>query len=422
MNNEAIKEAKERIEWAIFRLSQDKDLIFIGGVLQSMSIHMTMSVPTAGVCFNEKIKQFQLYVNPEFFSKLTRLESKAVLVHEIYHIFHKHVYFDHTKYKKMMLNVAMDLVINQLIKDLPKEAMFIENFRDKNKNPFPKNQPTEVYYDLLLDDAEMKNPNAGESSQGQSDPNQKGQGQEWVKVQDHFKDMKEAFDSHDWGDTNDEAQMKEKLEALRDLAKRSGEKLGHSRIPGNIQDLLEEISKTLAKLDYKAILLSTLKKSMPAKVIQKTWKRPSRRYGTLAPGNKMGSLPKVYFLADTSGSIGYEEINDFLKVTEGFLTNGVEKAEIGLFNTATYLEKKVKKGFRLTENEVQSGGTDLTDSLTKVLKKSADLLIIMTDGYFDKPEVDLKKLPNTVMVFTKNHNENCPLINQKNVKWVKYVA
>jgi predicted metal-dependent peptidase len=378
-----------------------------------MHVNFSESLPTAGVMFDEKIKQFKLFINPDFLLKLSIAEGAAVLTHEIYHIFHKHVYYNHTQYNKMILNIAMDLVINQLIEDLPKEAMFLKNFKQKDGSPFPKNKPTEVYYDLLMNSDFNPNPDGDQSNPM---PN------EWKDTKEAFTKKQHAFDSHEWGETQDEAQLKEKLEAVQQLAKRAKEQTekAHSKTPEFVEDLLEQINKELAKLDYKSILMHTLKRSMPAKTLIKTRKRPSRRFGEIAPGNKLGEMPRVYFLADTSGSISYNELSEFLNVTNGFMVNGVSKAEIGLFHTSLYHEERIKKNFTINESKLQSGGTELTDALTKVIKKNPDLLIILTDGEFSMPEIDTRKLPNTVVVLSNTHRDDCPLSTLKNVKTVKY--
>ncbi len=417
---------------------------FYGHLLQSLNINYSKIVPTAGVLFNSKQKEFQLYLNPNFFCSLPIKEQVAVLLHEIFHITFKHVYFNTIGFDKRLLNVSMDMVINQLIKDLPKCAIFVESFKTKDGKDFPLNQTVEVYYDLIQDGAEFKlsqpggdksdNKQEGQSeSEGQEgngegtpgDKQGKGSGQykqisarqdeqgnTWVNAKEYFEENN-GFDEHGWQD-GDDGDVKDKLESLRDLFKRTIQKssFSYSNVPQSVQDLLQSIETQINELDCKAILLSTLKKSMPSRDTRKTWTRPSRRYQELAPGTTIGLMPKVDFYADSSGSISVTEMNEILKVVNNFMTVGVEKAEFHLFHTQVYHNERIKRGFQIAEDKFQSGGTDLTECFTRALKRKPELMVILTDGYYGRPEINYKKLAgvtNVVFIITKGGNKDHPL-------------
>jgi predicted metal-dependent peptidase len=365
-------------------------------------------MPTAGIMFDAKSKNFMLYINPTIFvDKWNFLERKAVLIHELFHVTFKHVFFDTPEHiDRARLNIAMDLVINQYIKNLPEGCMIISNFKDASGKDFPKNSTTENYY-ALLENATMKNPDKG---------NGKG---DRLNVSDMIKNgQAPEFDTHDWNMSEEDA--KEKLEAVRDLMKRAMQKASnsHTKVPDSIREMLQEIDSKLAKLDYKAILLSTLKKSMPSRDIRKTWKRPSRRLGDIAQGNTIGIMPKIEVLIDTSGSISVEEANEFLKIVDNFLNVGVDKATIHLFHTSVYHSQRVKRNCKVEKDTFQSGGTDLTEAFSKVIKSKPDLVIVLTDGYWSMPEVNLKKIPQSVFVISKDGTVDHPM--KKMGKTVKY--
>lgn len=404
-----IEQKKQALESTLHSLVGDKGegLAFMGTVLQCLTIRYDDRIPTAGIMFDPKLKSFVMLLGGEFFvNKLAPKERKAVMLHELYHVTHKHVFFEMGQgTDKQRLNIAQDLVINQLIKDLPEGAMLIQNFKDEKGNVFPSNKTTEFYYDLLE--------NATYEGKG------KGKGQK-VKDLTGNGEGELEFDSHDW-DLSD-AELKEKLEAMKDLFKRAMQKasMSSTQVPQSVREMLEEINAKLEKLDYKAILLSTLKKSMPSRDIRKTWKRPSRRLGDIAPGNTLGIMPKIEVLIDTSGSISIEEANEFLKIVDNFLNVGVDKAMIHLFHTQVYHSQKVKKNCKVERSNFQSGGTDLTDAFSKVIKSRPDLVIVLTDGYWDMPQVNVKKIPETVFVISKGGQTEHPM---KNIgRTVKYGA
>ena len=427
-------EEKSRcLESSLFNLTQAENGIpFIGTILQCMNISYSSFLPTAGVAFDAKSKTFKMYINPNFFCQVLSADERvAVLTHEIYHITNKHVFFSCLqdpkdadnpsifKINKQRMNIAMDLVINQTIKNLPKMGMFIEHFKDEKGKAFPKNSTTEMYYKLLTDDATMTKDLSGEGKDGDGNPIP-GQGEpdgRWTKNKDgthsiKVKDMikEDEFDSHDgWGDGDE----KDKLEAMRDLIKRAKQKnsTGYDLSQG-IRDLLEECEGAIRKLDYKAILLSALKRSMPSKDVTNTWRRPSRRYGDIAPGKKLGTQPKIEVFMDTSGSISVEEANQFLNITNNFMINGASKCTLNYFHSNLYHTEKVKKNQKVDVSKIQSGGTDLTEVFKRIIKNKADLNIILTDGYFgevDIPAGQLKNLSKIVFVINKQGTDQHPL-------------
>jgi predicted metal-dependent peptidase len=394
---------KHTLEWSIQYLLGSKDgYAYLGNILQCMTIQYSNALPTLGVAYNYKTRLLNLLINPDFFvNKLTDTERVAVLKHEMEHILDEHVFFDCLAmgWDKKLANVAMDLGINQRIKGLPVGALDIAQFRTKDHKPFPPGQSTEIYYNLLNDDGEVEK------------PNEDGQGSSWVKVKDALGQGEgpETLDSHDWDNMGD-VDKGELMKAVADLMRRAQTKASSSYSPNSsrIQEILEKIEAKLKALNYKAILLMAVKKSLPAKFSRRTWKKPSRRYGSDAKGKLKAKMPKLDTFIDTSGSISVEEANEFLSILNNFLTVGVQSALVHLFHTQVYFSKKVKKNFKVLENEFQSGGTDLQDCFDKLSKSKSDLAIFITDGYYDTVNLP-KNLPNVVFIISKGGTVDHPL-------------
>jgi predicted metal-dependent peptidase len=421
------------LERTLFQMTYDKGdegLVFIGAVLQCMNIKFDPTCPTAAIRFNSKLKQFELIINADFFLSMSEKERVSILVHELYHVLHKHVFIPPELVKTMnpmILNCAFDLTINQLIKNLPDQAMFIERFKTKDGKPFPRNETYEMYYSLLMNSDFNKNfkqqkgkeqegnqsspiSGSGNGDSKSKDNDQEGQDsknkEEWVDTKEYFSQQQgtSPFDDHEWGEGEE---LREKLDAASELVKRTLQKsvFNFSKSPKFIQDFLDEVSTQIKKLDYKSILLKALRQSLPSKDIKKTWKRLSRRYGDLAKGNITGLMPKLRVYIDTSGSISTEEANEFFKITNNFLTVGAQKAYLHLFHTELYHEEKIKRNFKLKDESMQSGGTDLQPAMDHISKYKPDLAIIITDGYYDLP--DLKKITTPVVfIISKNGNKD----------------
>lgn len=455
-------EMKQCLQTCIYQTTKSHP--FMGAILQIMNISFTHMLPTAGVMFNGEVKRWDLMLNPHFFCKrLDEKHRKAVLLHELYHITHKHPlripFIKLSVHKRQLMNVAMDMSINQYIKDLPDgcsqcppytpgqqasqpcknpnccgRGIFLRDFFDTDDKtgkqvPWVDRREAEYYYSKLLE--RFDDPDPSDSNQ-QGDSDQQGQGQSGSGKPGQSDgnagggastgDLPETTDVHHWDGAADESEM---LEATEDLVKRAQVKarFGYDELPGHIKELLEHIKTRKGELNYKAILLAAMKASLPANFRVKSWTRKSRRFGNKAPGSKNGEQPKLENFIDTSGSISIEEANEFLDIVDEFLKIGARKCVLNMFHTSNYYREDYKLGQRLKREDIQSGGTCLEHSIKNIAKHRPDLSIILTDGHYS--DVDEKKFvgpngqfPNVVFIISKDGTTDHPF---KNRKWARTV-
>lgn len=456
---------KSDLQTCIYELTKTHP--FMGSVLQIMNISFTHMLPTAGVMFNAEIKRWELYINPKFFCKqMNHAQRKAVMLHELYHITHKHPlrvpFLKLSVHKRQLMNIAMDMSINQYIKDIPDgcpscpppgqfgvpctapetccgRGIHVRDFYDtdektKKNIPWQERREAEYYYDKLLNRFQDPDPSdmGDQDGDGEGD-GQPGQGQGNGKGKPKpgpgnagggadTGDLPQTTDVHHWDGAASEGDM---LEATEDLVKRAQIKcrFGYDELPGFVKDLLEHIKQRKAELNYKAIIMQALKSSLPANVRVSSWTRKSRRFGNLAPGRKNGEQPKLDNFIDTSGSISIEEANSFLDIIDEFLKVGARKCMLNLWHTRNYYREEYKRGARLKREDFQSGGTDLNDTFNVIAKNKPDLAIILTDGYYS--DIDETKLvgkngqfPNVVFIISKDGTMNHPF---KDRKWAKTV-
>jgi predicted metal-dependent peptidase len=434
-------ERRQALESALFDCVRHQP--FMGSVLQILDIKYDHSIPTAGIMFNSDKKVWEMYINPKFFchkmnnvvdengnSKGGKARS-AILLHELSHITHKHPFrvpfLKIDPQKRMVMNVAADMAINQFIphlpagcsecpqpdakyepcknEDCPGKAIRVEDFYDEDESgkrtPWPKNMPMEFYYEKLL--ARLSE---NEDGDGQGD----GEGGEGGGIP-------ETLDEHMWDQTGDEKDM---LEATENLIKRAmiKEKCSYDKLPGSIKDLLTHIDKRKVELDYRRMILSAIKKRASGHERKSTWSRKSRRFGNKAPGTTVGDLPKLDIYLDTSGSISTEELNEALIIVDNFLKAGSRKCTLNLFHTDNYYREEYKLGQRLgddgIQSKVQSGGTDLESSLKAIYENNSDLSIFVTDGYYSDVDVEKwtkgnEKFPQCLFIISKGGSEEHPL-------------
>lgn len=405
---------------------------FLGSVLQCLTISYGHSIPTAGIMFNTDAKRWDMIINPYFFcKKLDMQQAKAVLLHELSHITHKHPlrvpFLKISARKRMLMNIAADMAINQFIKNLPNgcqqcpppmsetpcqndmcpgKCIMVEDFYDvdektKKQIPWERNRTMEYYYEKLLtrfDDPEDEESEDGEGNAGGGAST---------------GDLPQTLDEHMWDGAAEEKDM---LDATEELVKRAMVKsrLDYSSLPDSVKELLDDIKARRAEINYKALIMSAMKRHAAGHDRKNTWTRKSKRFGNKAPGTKVGDLPKLHDFIDTSGSISIEEANEFLEIVDQFLRVGSRKCRLSFFHTSIYKDEDYKLGTRITREDIQSGGTDLTPVMETILKRKPDLAIILTDGCYENVEVEKwmrpgEKFPQVLFIISKDGSEQHPL-------------
>lgn len=377
------------LEGAIHGLRDE--LPYIGFILQCLNINQDERLPAAaGVYYNKQSKKFYMKVNPELFGKTSLDEKIAILTHEVYHIIFKHtnLMYKYNPDERMLLNYAMDLVINQLIKNLPEYAVTLKSMKDMYNIDLLPNQTVEYYFENLKKDLDKLKKGKSEGKGGDNELDEHG------------------FNSEELTDE----EKREMLKAKSDLYKRAKNNMekNYSVNSKELDDLIEKLETQIKSLNYKKLLEYAFKKSIPAKNRSATWSKPSKRYGYLAPGTKTGSVPRVDKYLDTSGSISHEEYNTFLRHTDNFLKYTNKNCVMSFFHEKVYETVKYKKGMDVKDFKFQSGGTNLRDTFDHIQKRKADLAVIFTDGYYDSFDIS-GNLPPVLFIISKNGNEDHPL-------------
>lgn len=377
-------EYKKMIQSAIYYLADSQP--FYGGLLQELTIKRDLQIPTAGITYNTKHQQYEVYINPYFFKSLTNAERIAVFHHEVLHFTNKHLFrlpfLDNqiSNEEKRIYNIAGDMAINQFISDLPKGCVDVKEWKLDDGSPFPTFQSMENYHELIKKEHEKQQKKNDGAKKGKGEPSKGNVPEKMGSFQD--------FDQHFW-DNLDEETKKQMLDEARKILKRTVEKTqySHSNVPDSIKDLLQEIDTLITSINYKQILKNTIRKTVCNTDRESTWKRPNKRYGVYSPGSKLGALPNLSIYCDSSGSISHTEFNEFLNILSNFLRAGTRNCFLGLWHTSLYYKKRYKLHSELDKSVIESGGTDVNSTMEDIKKTKPNLAIIFTDLYFDYPDV-----------------------------------
>lgn len=400
----SVEEASRNLEQALWGFQ--KQQAFSGYLLQEMAVITGNSIPTACVKYDKKSNEFQIIVNPGFFARITSENRVAVIEHEMLHFTTKHIFrsmeLNCTPETMALHNIAMDISINQFIKDLPEGGVYPEQFTQIDGKPFPKWATYEEYFRLL--DQTMPQSKGGSRDNKESEDNP----HENEKTLEKYG----LIDEHDFADLSEDDKRRMLQEASR-IIRRTIDKTLHGQSKEaklkEFQELLDYIDHKLRKLNTKALFKQAIRQSVVRSEREATWNRPNKRFGYVAPGTKQAKVPFLDVYCDTSGSMSSTELNRFIQVLFKLCGAASPNCTLNLWHTDLYHTMRFSKKTSFSKIPWESGGTDATDVAKKVNEKDSDLTIIMTDGYYTS-DVTFKK-NNVVWLISERGGLNHPCRN-----------
>jgi len=370
-----------------------------------------------------------LMINPKGFMRLAKTphQAIAILLHEAQHLGLGH--FIRAAGKNIRIyNIASDAIVNHILEqsgfklNIPfYEAGLItpktiaDFLRKKGMTKYTENDikcmDADEIYRLLEKLAKKVKPPPGPpgappptpdwgdfADELEGETGMTGQGRD-LSDRDLAEDegrtiQKGSDDVYEKEDDRKVLKPEELVEKAYTQAKMAG------RLPGELERLISKLLKP--KVNWKDKLKSALRTGLGSLVIT-TWLRPSRRF-PVAPGKKRLTIPTIWCLIDTSGSIGEEELGRMLSEVYG-----ISKA----FRTRIKVVPWDAKAYELVEftrpHEVATkvagkmkggGGTEIKDILSKLVSRKGDyrfqlkdVAVIMSDGeIFDLGENKVQKM------------------------------
>lgn len=388
-----------------------KNDLYNGVLLQEMDFAIRADTPTASIEFDKKKKKFLIRLGKTFFFEtLTQPERVAVLTHELLHFSRGHLF--RTDQMNVKKNIAMDMNINQYIKNLPTNCVNVSEWKLQDGSPFPTFQTWETYYKLINEttnkppcssEGSESCPNCGQSACGAGDSQPlPGESINYPLLR---KYEREPMDDHtSWEDLSEE-ERKAILEEGANVMRRAIENSykDFSLAPQWVKDMLLHIDTELRGLNCKQIFKSAVKRALPSPDRTNTWFRPNKRYGQFAPGTMNDKLPYINAYLDFSGSISHTEANGFLQTLNHILGEGqMRKCNLAMWHTKIFNFRKHRKNQPIKEDEIESGGTDPLCVFEHINKNNPNLSIIFTDGYYASVPV---KLSNPVVFIISENGQ-----------------
>ena len=344
---------QQRLERAhVWLMSQPSTAAF-AGLLMVGKTELSDKVPTAGTDGFNKI------YNPTYMAGLSDQELRGLILHENLHIAYRQIYlWKHLATdmrSKMLLNMAMDYVINLEIVDihpdvkLPEGGCIDEQYRGLDTY--------QVFQKL------QQNSDNGGGGSGE------GEG--------------EGFDTHDFDGTEDAGTVEREV----DNAIRQGQILA-GKLKGNVPRAFGEL--TTPKIDWRTVLQDFIIDVVQGKDYA-TWRKPNRRYlhqGIYMPSTEAETIGRLVVAIDTSGSIGNDTLNRFLSELIGIVTS-VPPSGIDILYWDTDVARHEiyapdEYGTIVGKTQAAGGGGTDVNCVTKYMtdnKIDPCAAIIFTDGY-----------------------------------------
>jgi len=376
---------ERKVQKAKITLMRNPMFALWSGILMVGRTSVVDNMPTA--CTNGRDEKY----GRKFVADLKDNELNFVVLHENLHKAFRHL----TTWKKLhdenhrLANAACDYVINLKLKDLdPSEKVIaMPRFKDGEMKGKIMGLIDEKYrgmhakqvFDLLKEEQKKGKGNPCEDGDSGGIPtNGDGNG--------------EGFDEHDWDGAKEMTEVEKKeLEREIDQAIRQGvmahQKIAGTNAGGLDRDLLDLLEP---KVNWREMLREFVKSTCHAKDTS-SWRRVNRRFlsmGTYMPsliGEKVGHL---VIAVDTSGSVGQEELSEFLTEVRG-IAEEVKPSQVDLI----YWDSEVVEHEEYTENMVsdiinstkpKGGGGTSPSCVSEYLKAKAiepECIIVLTDGY-----------------------------------------
>lgn len=355
-------------------LMEDKDN-FYGYFLFQMSreIRFDISSPTA---MNFKGTKYVIYFNPIIFLNLNIKQMESTIKHEILHILSLHLIRAKefkNGYSTLAVNMAMDIVVNTYLDNLPPYAVTLEWV---NLNYCLKLLPFESF-EYYAEELQTAIDLLEENKDGEEDDSNKNE-----KIETEYDPEK----THDiWEDSGDidEKTLKEFTEKFISNSQKGS-------IPAYLEGMIASLKNSRGELPWNLYLKRLMGTTLSDK--RKTITRRSRRQPERLDlrGQLNSYKAKIAVALDISGSISDEEFSQAIKEVLDIVKN--YNHEITIIECDNEIRRAYKvNSIKDIKGRINTrGGTKFTPVIEYANNNKVNLLVYFTDG---KGEDELHSKP-----------------------------
>lgn len=370
---------QDRLTKAHISIMRSKEFCMFSGVLSIGDVTFTTDLPTAATNGRD------VFYNPDFISTLSDKELNFVVLHEALHkvLQHMHLWQKLWKQDAQLTNMAADYVVNGTIMEadpymqvamMPSHALHDKKYYGMT---------TRQIFDLLKQEQEENGGGGG------------GGG--------------ETLDHHDWegAENLSEDEVKEVKKQI-DQALRQGEII-RSKMQGNANRAVTELLEP--KIDWREQLREFVQ-SVCKQKDKSSWRRPSKRFigqDIYMPSLIGEAVGRLVVAIDTSGSIGQDELTEFLTEVKAICDEvSPEAIELLYWDSHVAGHETYNRGdydALVTTTKPAGGGGTTVGCVNEYIKEhrlAPEAVVILTDGYVESDWGGAWAWPTLWAITTRN--------------------
>ena len=375
---EITKEFKEDffklVDKVILSLMEDKDN-FYGYFLFQMGREIRFDITSAsGVNF--KGAKYVIYFNPILFLQLNMKQMETTIKHEIHHVLSLHLSRAKelkNKYSTLTVNLAMDIVVNQYLDNLPPYSTTLKGVNLKYNLNMEAYNTLEYYAEKIQSELDL----IEENDEGEEDDSE---------MTNSMVESYNPENMHDMWQESDEFDEK----TLREFAEKVINASQKGTIPSQVESLIANLKNSQGEIPWNIMLkkLMGTVESNKKKTITRRNRRQSNRLDLR--GEIRNHKSEITVAIDISGSISNEEFKQAIKEVLSIVKN--YNHEITIIECDKEVKRVYKaKSVRDIKKRLTSGGaTKFTPVFEYANNTKCNLLIYFTDG---KGERKLEVVP-----------------------------
>jgi len=355
-------------------------------------------VPVPGLGTIGVTARMHLLYDPEVVERWTAPQLAGGLAHEVLHVVLHHL-SRHREHDPKVANVAQDLAVNPMVLEmrleLPPGSLYPSQFG------WPAGQSADWYLaELLKRQQQAAGAPQQDPADGSSAPGEGGQPRPGCasghcgSCAGHALPGEPGEDDAAGRDRSDVAAIRKEAAAAVEAHARSK---GHGSVPGGLLRWAEDqLAPPKVRWQDKLAVVARSAVAGQRGMADYTYSRPSRRYlGSAKPGDPVrpslwAPRPRVAIWADTSGSIGPEELGTVLSESQGVVRAVGAEVEFGACGAVIHAVKQVRSWKELPALLKGGGGTDFRPVFERLEQtppdRRPDVLIFATDGWGPAPD------------------------------------
>lgn len=375
---EITKEFKEDffklVDKVILSLMEDKDN-FYGYFLFQMGREIRFDITSAsGVNF--KGAKYVIYFNPILFLQLNMKQMETTIKHEIHHVLSLHLSRAKelkNKYSILTVNLAMDIVVNQYLDNLPPYSTTLKGVNLKYNLNMEAYNTLEYYAEKIQSELDLME----ENDEGEEDDSQ---------VTNSMIESYNPEKMHDMWQESDEFDEK----TLREFAEKVINASQKGTIPSQVESLIANLKNSQGEIPWNIMLkklMGTVESNKKKTITRRNRRQPNRLD---LRGEIRNHKSEIAVAIDISGSISNEEFKQAIKEVLSIVKN--YNHEITIIECDKEVKRVYKaKSVRDIKKRLTSGGaTKFTPVFEYANNTKCNLLIYFTDG---KGERKLEVVP-----------------------------